>query len=178
MTKIQITGAALAVLMAASLSACKNGEAAKPVDAASIADAIKADEAQLLKDFNGRDAAKVAGHDAPDVVQMVHGAANLVGPAADEASDKQSFIDDPGQNFSVSNESVDVPASGDMAVYRSNYVYKFADPKTKKPVTEVGNYIAGYKLQSDGSWKITWSVLSDTPATPATPPAPAEPAKS
>ena len=164
MTKLQITGAAVAVLMAASLGACKNGEAAKPVDAAKIADAVKADEAQLLKDFNGRDAAKVASHDAPDVVQMVHGVANLVGPAADEASDKQSFIDDPTQNFAVSNESVDVPASGDIAVYHSNYVYKFADPTTKKAVTEVGNYIAGYKLQSDGSWKITWSVLSDTPA--------------
>lgn len=46
-----------------------------------------------------------------------------------------------------------------------------ADTKTKKPTTENSNWLMGYKPQSDGSWKITWSTMSDTP--PAAPAAPA-----
>jgi hypothetical protein len=34
-------------------------------------------------------------------------------------------------------------------------------------VTETGNRLAGYKQQSDGSWKIVWSIGGDAP--PATP---------
>jgi ketosteroid isomerase-like protein len=170
MTKIQLAGATMAMLMAALVGACGRPESAKPaVDTGKIADAVKADEAQLLADFNAHDAAKVASHDAPDVVQMAHGGPNLVGPAADLAADQKGFVDDPSQHFAIANESVDVAASGEMAVYRSTYVYNFVDPKTKKPVTETGNYLAGYRLQPDGSWKIAWSIIADT----APPPAPA-----
>jgi hypothetical protein len=41
-------------------------------------------------------------------------------------------------------------------------------------VTETGNYLAGYKPQADGSWKQTWSVVSNDAPAPA---APAPPAK-
>ncbi len=58
---------------------------------------------------------------------------------------------------------MDVSAAGDMAVYRSTYVYNFADLKTKKPTTENGDYLAGYRKQPNGSWKIDWSIASDTP---------------
>jgi len=167
MTRTQVTGVAIGVLAAASLAAC-NAPPAKPaVDTGKIADAVKADEAQLVADFNAHDAAKVVSHDAPDVFQMGHGTPNVVGPAADLAANK-TLLADPAQNFAVSGATVDVAASGDMAVYRSSYVYNFTDPKTKKPATESGNYLSGYKLQPDGSWKMEWSDISDTPAsTPA-----------
>ena len=175
MTKLQLTGAAVAVLMAASVGACDKMAPAKPaVDAGKIADAVKADEAQLLADVNAHDATKVASHDAADVVQMAHGYPNLVGAAADLAANQKGFAADSTQKVTIANESVDVAASGDMAVYRSTYAFSGADPKTKKPMTENGNYLAGYKLQSDGTWKIAWSVVSDTgspPAAPAAPPA-------
>jgi ketosteroid isomerase-like protein len=175
MTKIQMTGVAMAVLMAAFVGACGKPESAKPaVDTGKIADAVKADEAQLLADFNAHDAAKVASHDAPDVVQMAHGAPNTVGPAADLAANQQLFTGDPTQHFAIANETVDVSASGDMAIYRSTYVYNFVDPKTRKPVSENGNYVAGYKPQPDGSWKIAWSIIADTAAPPAASGSPAK----
>jgi len=67
----------------------------------------------------------------------------------------------------VSDETVDVAAAGDMAVYRATYVYTSTDPKTKKPVTETGNWLVGYKPQPDGTWKIVWDVISDAPAASA-----------
>ncbi|MEO8927363.1 MAG: DUF4440 domain-containing protein [Caulobacteraceae bacterium] len=183
MTKLQLTGAAMAALMAVSLGACNKTDAAKPAadtgkiaDAGKIGDAVKADEAQLITDFNARDATKTTSHDAPDVVLMFHGAPNVVGQAADLAQAQKDFPADPKAHVTTANEVVDVAASGDMAVYRSTYVFNGTDPKTKKAVSETGNYLAGYKKQADGSWKIAWQVVSDTKPAPAAMAAPATPA--
>jgi ketosteroid isomerase-like protein len=183
MTRFQIVGAALTVAIAGSLAACNVTAPAKPADApkadtGKIADAIKADVAQGVADFNARDADKASAHNAPDVVFMFHGAPNTVGADANLAAAKQTYAADKTAHVAVSNESVDVPASGDMAVYHSTYNVSFTDPKTKKPGTDQGNYLAGYKQQADGTWKIEWVVISNTPPTAGTPPAKPMAAKS
>jgi ketosteroid isomerase-like protein len=173
MKKIHFLGSALALAAVASLAACNKPEAAKPAaDTGKISDAVKADVAQLVSDANAQDATKVTSHNAPDVVRMFHGQPNTVGAAANaDGAKKAMATPDPAYKVTIADPVVDVAASGDMAVYRSTYVATFTDPKTKKPGTETGNYVAGYKLQPDGSWKIEWSVASDSPA--AAPAAPA-----
>ncbi|HEY5288583.1 MAG TPA: DUF4440 domain-containing protein [Caulobacteraceae bacterium] len=161
MTKIQLAGVATAALMAASLGACTPPSPA--ADTGKIADAVKADVAQLVVAVNAHDADKFVSHDAPDVVAMFHGAPNSVGPAADAAAFKQGVAGDPSFKVSLASESVDVPASGDMAVYHSIYTQTATDPKTKQAATTKVNYLAGYKKQADGTWKIEWSVISDLP---------------
>lgn len=162
------TGAiVVAALMGVSLAACTKPTPATPaVDTGKIVAAIKADAAELVTNFNTHDAVKSVAHDAPDMVGMFHGAANVVGPAADLALTKQQ-VADPSAKITTSNETVDVAASGEMAVYRASYVYNFTNPKTKKPATEHGNWLIGYRQQPDGGWKIAWNVVSDTPATAA-----------
>ncbi|HZL01069.1 MAG TPA: nuclear transport factor 2 family protein, partial [Caulobacteraceae bacterium] len=163
MTRIQLAGAAAAVLMAASLGACARPEAAKPaVDTGKIADAVKADEAQRYADVNAHDPAKVASHDAADAVSMFHGRPNAVGPDAIAASFKASLTDSPDLHVAASNQTVDVAASGDLAVFHATSVATFTDPKTKKPMTITSNSLAGYKPRADGTWKIEWSVVSNT----------------
>jgi ketosteroid isomerase-like protein len=172
MTRLQFAGAASAVLMAASLGACNPAAPAKPaVDTGKIADAVKADADQLIGAYNAHDATKVAGHVTSDYVGMFHGMPNTVGSDASNAAAKQTFATIPDLHVTLSDETVDVAASGDMAVYRSTFVTTLTDPKTKKPVTDHGNYLAGYKAQPDGSWKQTWSVVSDTGPPPAAAPA-------
>jgi len=77
MTKLQLAGAAMSVLMAGSLGAGARAGAAEPakpaVDTARITDAVKADVAQNVIDFNAHDADKIVSHDGPDVVQTAHG---------------------------------------------------------------------------------------------------------
>ena len=168
----KLAGVALSVLMTGALAACAKPEAAKPaVDTAAFAEDVKADLHQLVADFNAHDAAKSVSHDAPDYVGMFHGLPNVKGPAEDLALTKQQ-VADPLSKVSVSDEIVDVAASGDMAVYRATYAYDFTDPKTKAPVTEHGNWVLGYKRQADGSLKIAWGVIADTPAPTAAPAAP------
>ncbi|MGI8839700.1 MAG: YybH family protein [Caulobacteraceae bacterium] len=171
MTRFQFAGVASAALMAAALGACNQTAPIKPAaDTAKVADAVKADVAQLVADMNAHDSAKAASHDAPDVVGIFHGAPNVVGAAADQASNKQA-TGDPNWHVTLVDQVVDVPASGDMAVYRSTYDNTFTDSKTKKPTTVRVNYLAGYKKQADGSWKIAWYVVSDTGPAPAMAPA-------
>ncbi|MHB8528914.1 MAG: YybH family protein [Caulobacteraceae bacterium] len=170
MTRFQLAGAAMIALAAVSLGACNKAAATKPaVDTTKIADAIRADAVQRIADVNAHDPAKIAGHDATDAVWMFHGRPNAVGPAAIEASFKQTFATNPDLHVTATNPIVDVAASGDLAVYRATTVATFTDPKTKKPVTTTSNSLSGYKLQPDGTWKIEWSVVCDTAPAPAAP---------
>ena len=150
------------VLAGALIAGCTPPPAAKSeVDTVKIAEAVKADVKDLVAGFNAHDAAKAVGHDAPDYAGMMHGSANVVGPAADMALTKMQ-VADKAANVEVSGETVDVAKSGEMAVYRATYAYTMTDPATKKIVVEPGNWLIGYKTQADGSWKAAWSVVSNT----------------
>ncbi len=169
MIRSKLAGAALTVLLAATLGACAKpvAEPAKPVvDTAKVADTVKADVRQMIADFNAHDAAKAVTHDAPDYVGMFHGLPNVKGVAEDLELTKQQLAD-TSSKIDVADEVVDVAASGDMAVYRATYTYGFTDPKTKAATTETGNWVMGYKAQPDGALKLAWGVVSDTGAAPA-----------
>ncbi len=167
MSKIHLAGAAVGLAMAAALAACNPTAPAKPAaDTGKVADAVKADVAQLVVDLNAHDAVKAGSHDASDVVVMFNGQPNIIGAAADLANYKQ-FLVDPAFKVTKIDETVDVPASADMAVYRGTYSNDFTDSKTHKPTTTKANFLAGYKAQTDGSWKIEWYIVSGIGAPPA-----------
>jgi ketosteroid isomerase-like protein len=154
---VALVTAAIAV---AALAGCS-----KPKAGALTADDVKADVHNLLAAFNNHDAAGTVAHDAPDFVGMFHGMANNVGPAADLAITKLQ-VADPNARIDVSNETVDVAKSGEIAVYRATYTATSTDPKTRQKVVERGNMMVGYRLQPDGSRKVIWDSFSDTPAAP------------
>ena len=173
MMKITLAGAVPAALMALAVGGCdKHPDAKHGADATQIAAAITADQAQLVTDFNAHDPAKSASHYGPDFVGMSHGAPNVIGPDADQAEEQKAVAADPTLHVEVTAPTIDVAASGDMAVYRATYTFTGTNGKTRKPLTETGNYVAGYKAGADGSWKIVWSVVSDTGPPPAAAKAP------
>lgn len=158
LVSLLLVGASCAVL-----SACTPKPATPTVDVAAVELAVKTDANQLVADMNARDAVKAVARDTADIVNMQHGAANYVGIDADLAMTKQ-IVSDPNMKLAVSNEVVDVAASGDLAVYRSTYSYTFTKPGTQEATTETGNFLLGYKKQADGKLKVAWTMLSDTPA--------------
>ena len=147
------------------LTGCKAHPATEAADTGKIADAVKADVSTLVTAFNAHDADKSVSFDAPDYVGMMHGLPNVAGPQGDLALTKQQLAD-PAAKLEVSGEDVSVAAAGDRAMFQSTYAYTFTDPATKKPKTEHGNWLAGFRKQADGSYKIKWSVVSDTGSTP------------
>ena len=160
---------AVAVLMATAVAGCDQSQPARrTADTGKIAEAITADQAAVVADFNARDPVKLAGHDTADFVGMNHGRANIVGAPADLAANQQAVAADPTAHVVVTAPVIEVAAGGDMAIYRATYVFSGQNPATRRPYSESGNYIAGYKPGADGVWKIAWSVISDTgPAAPA-----------
>ena len=148
---------------AAALALLAGCNTAPAVDSAKVGDEVKANMAEMVAAFTARDADKAVSWDAPDFVGMFHGTPNISGVEADRALTKAQ-VADPAMTFSVNDEQIDVAGSGDLAVWRATYRYGFTDPVSKKPKTEVGNWVVGWKRQTDGTMKKAWSIVSDTPA--------------
>jgi len=151
---MKVSRVGLAIGAAVAMAAAAGG-----ASAGSAGDAVMADVHQLITQFNAHDAVASVSHDAPDFVGMFHGTPNYIGPAGDLAVTKAQ-VADPVAKVVVSDEHVD--ASGDLAVWRSTYAFTFTDPKTKTVTTEHGNWMLGYRLEPDKTWKVIWSSVSDT----------------
>lgn len=154
---------ALATCAALALAGCKvsTSTTTDAVDTARIAEVVKADMARAAAAFNAKDVAGATAIDAEGYVGMFHGQPNVTGKAED-VKVTQMQVADPAGKIALSGETVDVSASGDMAVFRATYSYTYTDPATKKPASEEGNWILGFRKQKDGSMKAEWGVVSDT----------------
>ena len=113
---------------------------------------MTADAHQIIAAFNAHDAAAAVSHDAPNFVGMFHGAPV---PTAGNLAITKMQVADPAAKVVATNETVDVGASGDLAVYRATYAYTFTDAGTKAVMTEQGNWLlgcppsAGQELEGD-----------------------------
>jgi len=144
-----------------SLAAC--GPRAPAVSGAAKATAeVKAAVAQLVDGYNTRNLSEAVGINAPDHLGMGHGFANVVGADAELASVRAQLAD-PAMVLAFTDPAIEASASGDLAVYRATYHVTYTDPNTKRPATEVGNWVAVFKRQPDGTMKLSWEVMSDLP---------------
>jgi ketosteroid isomerase-like protein len=130
---------------------------AVPDATARIADTIRRDVAELIAGINAHDPARATSFDAPDIVSMESGRPPSIGAADDRRGLSMAFQYTPSWHIRLIDETVDVAASGDMAVYRGTYWQDSADHNI--PMTQKVNFIAGFRKRPDGSWQITWSVV-------------------
>lgn len=144
--------------IAAGLLAIAAPGAATPAANARIAATIRADVAQLVAGINAHDPARATMFDAPDIVSMEGGRPPSTGAAADREGLTMAFQHSPDWRVRLIDETVDVAAAGDMAVYRGTY---WQDSSANgRPVTQRVNFVAGFHRDRDGSWKIAWSVVA------------------
>ena len=130
---------------------------AVPDARAQVADTIRHDVAQLIAGINAHDPARATSFDAPDIVSMESGRPPSIGAAADRQGLTMGFQHVPSWHIRLIDETVDVAASGDLAVYRGTYWQDSTDHNV--PMTQKVNFIAGFRKQPDGAWQITWSVV-------------------
>ncbi len=133
--------------------------AAVSVDTAAIAKTIKTDVAQLVAGLNAHDVAKTTAYDAPDIISIECGSPSTVGVEADREGFKMGFAHDPLWRVSLIDETVDVASSGDLAIYRGTYNEDHGSAGVL--MTHKTNFIAEFKRQSDGSWRIAWYSVSN-----------------
>lgn len=133
--------------------------AATATDRDSIAATIKAQARDIATGINTQNANLATAHDAPNVVAVYHGIPNVVGVAADLADFKKTFAAEPSWRVSLVEEAVDVPHSGDMAVYRS--IYNQDSTRDNLPLTQKVNFISGWSRHENGAWLMDWYVVSE-----------------
>ncbi len=129
------------------------------VDTGAVARTIKGDVAQLVAGLNAHDAFKTTAYDAPDIVSMECGSPSTIGLEADREGFKAGFAHDPLWKVSLIDETVDVASSGDLAVYRGTY--NEDNSRAGVLLTHKTNFIAEFKRQDDGAWKIVWYSISN-----------------
>ena len=136
-----------------ALGGCSKSDGAKASDPDSVKQGIKADEAKWNKDVKAKDTEGLASHYTDDAFFVPPGA-----PPADGSTAIRQFyataLTDPAIDVTIVNDSVDVAGSGDLAYSRGHFTEKYTDRKSGKVMTDTGTYLAVYKKQDDGSWKI------------------------
>jgi len=118
---------------------------------------IKADVAEIVAGINTKDIAEATKFDAPDLVSMESGREPSVGAKADHDGLSMVFKYAPSWHLTMLDETVDVARSGDMATYRGTYQEDSLHDGV--PFTHKGNYIAGFRRDADGMWRVHWSAV-------------------
>ena len=143
--------ACVTLIPAQALAAPKESQAA-------IASRIKADVAEIVSGINTKDIDKATKYDAPDFVSIESGREPSVGAKADHDGLSMAFKYAPSWHLNLIDETVDVAKSGDMAIYRGTYAEDSL--RDGVPFTHTGNYVAGFKRDPDGMWRVHWSVIA------------------
>ena len=132
--------------------------AASGTSRSAIATTLKADVAEIIEGINTKDIRKATKFDAPDLVTMEGGREPSFGAKADRDGLSMAFKYAPNWHLSLIDETVDVAKAGDLATYRGTY----AEDSTRDGVayTHKGNYVAGFRRDADGLWRIHWSIIA------------------
>ena len=145
----------LAVTVAGSPA---NASAPRHGSRAAIAAQIKKDVAEIVAGINLKDIDRATKFDAPDLISMESMRAPSIGAKADRDGLAMTFKYAPSWHLTLVDDSVDVAKAGDLAIYRSTYTED--SMRDGVPYTHTGNFIAGFKHDPDGQWRVHWSVIS------------------
>ena len=107
---------------------------------------------------NASDADRVLVHYADDAVVMPANAPADIGKEVIQAKARQVYGEATPQEELVVE---DVEISGDLAVARVTWSGIFTPNDGSKPWEQNGNWIWVFKKQSDGVWKVTYSIWTN-----------------
>ena len=147
------------LLLCFAAAGTASSTAAVSVDTTVISETIKTDVAQLVAGINAHDAVRATAYDAPNIISMECGSPSTIGVEADREGFKMGFAHDPFWRVSLIDETVDVASSGDLAVYHGTY--NEDNSRAGVLMTHKTNFLAEFKRQSDGSWRIVWYSVSN-----------------
>jgi uncharacterized protein (TIGR02246 family) len=147
------------------LPSCSQGPASAPPDTRSADEkAISDGEVAWVADWKSKDIDKIVSHYADDAIFMEPAMPAMKGKEAIRSGQKV-FLQDKNFNITFTTIRVEASKAGDLAYSHGTYAATMTDPKSNKPVSEIGKWVCVYRKQADGSWK---SILDiDNPDGPA-----------
>jgi ketosteroid isomerase-like protein len=156
---------AAAMVLLAGLGACAKPEPS--VDVAKETAAIDAEIAAINAAVKARDPAGAVAYDAADMISYGPGAI-IKGKDADLAANKAAFAD-PAYAFSIAADRTEIARSGELAFQTGSYQQSDTNPATHKIERSFGEWVATYRKDADGTWKIAAVAASPGPTPPAKP---------
>ena len=165
MPKTSDCARAAAMALLAGLAACSKAPA---TSVAKEVAALQAEDAAINAAYKARDAAKATAYDAADYLSYTSGSPTVKGRDADLQGTKDAFAD-PGYSFSFSADRTEVAKSGDLAYQAGGYSQSQTNPTTHKVETVTGNWVATFRKEPDGVWRIASEAVTQA-ATPAAKP--------
>jgi uncharacterized protein (TIGR02246 family) len=155
---------------AMAIAACAQQPAPAPTTTPDTRAADEATLRTLSKDWSAsaqaKDAVKFVSFYADDAAVMLGNAPDIKGlPAIREAL--TGMMQDPAFALSFETDDVVVARSGELAYETGSYSMTLTGPD-KKPATEKGHFVAVWRKQADGTWKVAIDApISDPPEAPA-----------
>ncbi len=122
--------------------------------------AIRDSEAAWVKAFATKEPVKAEAFYADDADSMLPDTPLMAGRAAILAGMKPE-LGDPNFSLVFAPAKVEIAKSGDIAYSQGKFRYTTTDPKTKKRVGQIGNYVEVYKKQADGTWKVQEDIATE-----------------
>lgn len=122
--------------------------------------AIRDTEAAWVKAFATKEPEKAAAFYADDAASMLPDTPLMTGRQAIIAGMKPE-LGDPNFSLVFAPTKIEIAKSGDIAYSQGAFEYTTTDPKTKKRVGQVGNYVEVYKKQADGTWKVEEDIATE-----------------
>ena len=148
------------------LSGCSDTPTPPADTSAADQKAIKDGEVAWASDWASKDLDKIVSHYADDASLLVANLPIMKGKDTIRTGLKE-LLADPNLSLSFTTVSAVTSKSGDLGYTEGTYSMTTSNPKTKKPMTEIGKYVTVYKKQADGSWKAVEGIdNADAPATP------------
>lgn len=139
-------------------------------DSASIGNAITADAKAMNDQTKSNDLEGLVSHYADDAYFAAEGNK----PADGSTEIRQLWsgaLSDKAFKLSVASDKIDSGRGGDMAYSRGHFTRQYTDPKSGKVMADSGSYLAVYKKQADGSWKVVEDfAVADPNSVKAVPP--------
>jgi len=169
-------GLLAAAALLPALSACE--KPAATVDTAKEAAALNAQVDAFNAAAKAKDADKMVSLDAADV--KGYGGGPDVNGRDEDLKATKAMVADPAYSFAVKADHTEVAKSGELAFQTGTFEAAGTDPKTKAVDHESGHFVAVFRKDADGTWKL--AAVSSAPnspagAMPAAMPAPAAEAK-
>jgi ketosteroid isomerase-like protein len=135
-----------------------HGSANHQPSRSTIASQIKADVAEIVAGINAKDIDKATKFDAPDLISMESMRAPSFGAKADRVGLSMAFKYAPSWHLTLMDETVEVAKAGDIAIYLGTYAED--SMRDGVPYTHKGNYIAEFRHDPDGMWRVHWSIIA------------------
>lgn len=123
-----------------------------------IANKIRAEVASIIAGINAHNVDQATHFDSDDIVSMESGRPASYGILEERKGLSEAFHYAPTWKLSLIEETVDIANSGELAIYRSTYNSESVD--NGAPMTQRANFIAEFRRNKTGEFKVVWSVVS------------------